>query len=268
MTCEQLALLYDEYALGVLEGEERAEMEAHLARGCDKCTPGVAEARWVVAQLALAAPDAEPSAALKSKIMDAVKPSADTARAVLPIQSPKASAPRTLFPAWAWLAAAALALVTFYTIRQINNQNDQLAQLRKQMKLATLQNQALQNQLDVDRMVASVMLSPDSKQLKLMPKDKNMPPVNAYMHPHMGVAITADQMPSMPSARTLQLWFVPKTGKPVSAAIFHPDAGGQIALVAPVTMPANEIAALAITDEPAGGSPQPTTAIAWIAQVN
>jgi anti-sigma-K factor RskA len=88
------------------------------------------------------------------------------------------------------------------------------------------------------------------------------------MHPHMGVAITADQMPSMPSARTLQLWFVPKTGKPVSAAIFHPDAGGQIALVAPVTMPANEIAALAITDEPAGGSPQPTTAIAWIAQLN
>jgi len=25
------------------------------------------------------------------------------------------------------------------------------------------------------------------------------------------VAITADQMPSMPAARTLQLWFVPKT---------------------------------------------------------
>ena len=35
MTCEQLAALYEEYALGVLEGEERAEMEAHLARPCD-----------------------------------------------------------------------------------------------------------------------------------------------------------------------------------------------------------------------------------------
>jgi len=136
------------------------------------------------------------------------------------------------------------------------------------MKLAITQNVALQNQLDQSRMVASVMLSPDSMPLKLMPKDKNMPMVHAYLHPHMGVAITAEEMPSMPSARTLQLWFVPKAGKPLSVAIFHPDAAGQIALVAPVNMPRDEIAALAVTEEPAGGSPQPTSAIAWMAAVN
>lgn len=270
MTCEQLAALYEEYALGVLGGEERAELEAHLARTCTACTRGVAQARWVVAQLALAAPDAQPSTSLRGKIMGAVKPSADTstARAVLPLEKPMSSPRRALFPAWAWIAAAALALITGYTIRQMNTQNDQLAQLRKQMKFASMQNQALQNQLDVDRMVASVMLSPDSMPLKLMPTDKNMPMVHAYLHPHMGVAITADQMPSMPPARTLQLWFVPKTGKPMSVAIFHPDAAGQFALVAPVNMPRNEIAALAITEEPTGGSPQPTTPIAWMAQVN
>ena len=268
MDCERLAPLYEEYALGVLEGAERAEIEAHLARACPKCTPGVAKARWVVVQLTLAAPDAQPPAGLRGRIMDPVKPSAEATRTLVPIEKPKASAQGAMFPAWAWIAAAALALVTGYTIRQMNNQNDQLAQLHKQMKLATMQNQALQNQLDVDRMVASVMLSPDSMPLKLMPKDKNMPMVHAYLHPHMGVAITADQMPSMPSARTLQLWFVPKAGKPMSVAIFHPDAAGQIALVAPVNMPMNEIAALAVTDEPAGGSPQPTTPIAWLAQVN
>ena len=203
MNCEQLAALYEEYALGVLEGEERAELEAHLARACPTCTPGVAQARWVVAQLAHAAPDAQPPATLRGKIMDAVKPSADSSRVVVPIEKPKTSMPRAMFPAWAWVAAAALALITGYTIRQMNNQNDQLAQLRKQMKIATIQNQALQNQLDMNRMVAMVMMSPDSMPLKLMPKDKNMPMVHAYLHPHMGVAITADQMPSMPSARTL-----------------------------------------------------------------
>jgi anti-sigma-K factor RskA len=268
MNCEQLAALYEEYALGVLEGEERAQLDAHLARTCPTCTPGVAQARWVVAQLAHAAPDAQPPAALRGKIMDAVKPSAESARTVVPLEKPKPSPQRAMFPAWAWIAAAALALVTGYSIRQMNNQNDQLAQLRKQMKFATIQNQALQNQLDMDRMVAMVMMSPDSMPLKLMPKDKNMPMVHAYLHPHMGVAITADQMPSMPSARTLQLWFVSKTGRPMSVAIFHPDAAGQIALVAPVNMPRNEIAALAVTDEPAGGSPQPTTPIAWMVQVN
>jgi len=268
ITCEQLALLYEEYALGVLEGKEREELEAHLARACPKCTPGVAKARWVVVQLTATAPDAQPPEALRSKIMDAARASTTPARTAVLREKPKPSTQGAMFPAWAWIAAAALALVTGYTIRQMNNQNEQLAQLRKQMKLATIQNQALQNQLDMDRMVAMVMMSPDSTPLKLMPKDKNMPMVHAYLHPHMGVAITADQMPSMPSARTLQLWFVPKTGKPLSVAIFHPDATGQIALVAPVTMPRNEIAALAVTEEPAGGSPQPTTPIAWMAQVN
>ena len=268
MDCERLAPLYEEYALGVLEGKERAELEAHLARACPKCTPGVAKARWVVVQLTLAAPDMQPRAALRGKIMDAVKTSANTARATVPIEESKPSPQRSIYPAWAWIAAAALALITGYTIRQMNNQNDQLAQLRKQMKLATMQNQSLQNRLDIDHMVTMIMMSPDSMPLKLIPKDKYMPMVHAYLHPQMGVAITADQMPSMPSARTLQLWFVPKAGKPMSVAIFHPDAAGQIALVAPVNMPMNEIAALAVTDEPAGGSPQPTTPIAWLAQVN
>jgi len=266
MHCEQLDPLYEEYALGILEGEERAELEAHLARACPQCMPGVAQARFVVAQLALAAPEVDPPAALRGKIMDEARSSAKRPGAI-PFERP--AAPRTVFPVWAWVAAAALALVTGYTIRQMGNQNAQLAELRKQVRLATMQSQALQNQIDQGRMVASVMMSPDSKALKLMPTaNKTMPMVHAYLHPHMGVAITADQMPSMPSARTLQLWFVPKTGKPMSVAIFRPNADGQIAIIAPVNMPVAEIAALAVTDEPAGGSPQPTTNPAWVAQVN
>lgn len=265
MNCEQLAPLYEEYALGVLEGEERAELEAHLARSCDKCAPGVTRARLTVAQLAHAAPDSQPPEALRAKIMAAVK--ADATPSVAPTAKPKPAAPRPMFPAWAWAAAAALALITGYTIRQMGVQTAQLEELRREMKLAMAQNKALQNQVEMNQMVSSVMLSPDSMPLKLMPKDKNMPMVHAYLHPHMGVAITADQMPAMPSARTLQLWFVPKAGKPMSVAIFRPDTTGQIALVAPVNMPMNEIAALAVTEEPAGGSPQPTSAIAWMAQV-
>jgi anti-sigma-K factor RskA len=268
MNCEQLAPLYEEYALGVLDGEERAELEAHLARDCGTCTPGVTRARLTVAQLAHAAPDSQPPEALRAKIMTAAKASDDASRTVAPIAKPKPAAPRPMFPAWAWAAAAALALITGYTIRQMSNQTAQLAELRKEMKIATAQNQALQSQVEMIHMVSSVMLSPDSMPLKLMPKDKNMPMVHAYLHPHMGVAITADQMPAMPSARTLQLWFVPKAGKPMSVAIFRPDTTGQIALVAPVNMAVNEIAALAVTEEPAGGSPQPTSAIAWMAQVD
>jgi hypothetical protein len=198
--------------------------------------------------------------------MDNAKSSADTGGGATPAGEPAVK--REMFPAWAWIAAAALALITGYTIRQMGNQSAQVADLRKQMKLAIMQNQSLQNQLERDRMVASIMLSPDSMPLKLIPKDKNLPMVHAYLNPNMGVAITADQMPSMPAARTLQLWFMPKKGSPMSVAIFHPDASGQIALVAPVHMPINEIDALAVTEEPAGGSLQPTTSKAWMAKVN
>src|SRR5216684_7164790 len=257
MDCEQLAPLYEEYALGVLEGEERAEVEAHLARACPHCTPGIEKARWVVAQLAQMSPEAQPPQSLKRKILDAVKSTGNVAEIA------KASPIRAAFPVWAWAAAAALAILTGYSIRQMGNQNAQLAELRRQMRIATLQNKALQDQLELGRQITSVMMSPDSMPLKLMPKDKNMPMVHAYLHPHMGVALTADQMPAIPAARTLQLWTVPKNGKPMSVAIFHPDSQGQIAIVAPVNMPMNEIAMLAVTEEPAGGSPQPTTAIAW-----
>lgn len=183
-------------------------------------------------------------------------------------RSEKPPANRATFPVWAWIAAVALALVTGYSIRQMGVQTTQMAVLRRQMRLATLQNQALQNQLEQGRMTASVMLSPDSKLVKLMPADKSMPMLRAFLHPHMGVAITAGQMPSVPAARTLQLWFISKKGQSMSVAIFRPDSEGLVGLVAPVNMPMTEIAALAVTDEPAGGSPQPTTPPAWMAQIN
>jgi anti-sigma-K factor RskA len=262
MDCEQLAPLYEEYALGVLEGGERTEIEAHLARACPHCTPGIEKARWVVAQLAQMSPQVQPPQSLKGKILDAVKSSGNVA------EFAKAPPSRATFPVWAWVAAAALAIMTGYSIRQMGNQNAQLAELRREMKIATLENKAVQDQLEVTRQITSVMMAPDSMPLKLMPKDKNMPMVHAYLHPHMGVALTCEQMPAIPSALTLQLWSVPKNGKPMSVAIFHPDSRGQIAIVAPVNMPMNEIAMLAVTEEPAGGSPQPTTSIAWSAQVN
>ena len=188
------------------------------------------------------------------------------AQSVAPIE--KAPAKRPIFPVWAWVAAAALALVTGYSIRKMTIQTTQMATLRRQMNLAALQNRVLQDQLELGWQVAAVMMSPDSISLKLMPKDAKMPTIHAYLHPHMGVAITADQMPAMPAARTLQLWFMPKKGQPLSMAIFRPDSQGQVAMVAPVNMAMNEIAALAVSEEPAGGSPHPTTALAWVAQLH
>jgi hypothetical protein len=37
MNCEELRDLYELYTLGLLDGEEREEIDTHLARGCEAC---------------------------------------------------------------------------------------------------------------------------------------------------------------------------------------------------------------------------------------
>ena len=59
--CDQFREMYEAYALGALDPPEGAALEAHLATGCAECAKAVAEARWLVAQLAYLAPEASTS---------------------------------------------------------------------------------------------------------------------------------------------------------------------------------------------------------------
>jgi anti-sigma-K factor RskA len=71
--------------------------------------------------------------------------------------------------------------------------------------------------------------------------------------------------------RVLQLWLIPKAprGKPIPSLTLRPDADGHFVLL--VSNPPElmaETKALAITEEPAGGSPQPTTPQRWVGGVS
>jgi RNA polymerase sigma factor (sigma-70 family) len=80
-----------------------------------------------------------------------------------------------------------------------------------------------------------------------------------------------DQTEEMPPVgRVLQLWLIPKSpgGKPIPSLTLRPDADGKFVLL--VSNPPQlmaETKALAITEEPAGGSPQPTTTPRWVGGV-
>jgi anti-sigma-K factor RskA len=69
----------------------------------------------------------------------------------------------------------------------------------------------------------------------------------------------------------LQLWLIPKAagGKPIPSFVVRPDVDGKFDLLVanpPELMAATK--ALAITEEPEGGSPQPTTAPKWVGGVS
>jgi anti-sigma factor RsiW len=66
---------FDLYALGVLEGEEKAAIESHVPT-CAECANKLAEARGRIALLAFSAPRVEPSAAVRERLMRQVRASA------------------------------------------------------------------------------------------------------------------------------------------------------------------------------------------------
>jgi anti-sigma-K factor RskA len=78
--------------------------------------------------------------------------------------------------------------------------------------------------------------------------------------------VSGQKVTPLGEGRVLQLWLIPKTpgGKPLPSLAVPPDADGSFFLLV-VNPPGalQETGALAITEEPAGGSAQPTTAPKW-----
>ncbi|HTE47782.1 MAG TPA: anti-sigma factor [Gemmatimonadaceae bacterium] len=68
--------------------------------------------------------------------------------------------------------------------------------------------------------------------------------------------LIAHNMPELKAGRTYQLWLVTRTAK-ISAGTFDPQGGNAVVRATYALAPA-DLAALAITEEPTGGMPQPT----------
>src|SRR5438128_10929517 len=71
MNCDEVEDILGAYALDALPGELSADVTAHLAT-CSK-HPEAAELRAVAGALAFAAPEAQPSAALKTRLVEALR---------------------------------------------------------------------------------------------------------------------------------------------------------------------------------------------------
>jgi anti-sigma-K factor RskA len=251
--CEQLKASYDEYALGALEGEERDAIEKHLAESCPQCTAGVSDARAAVAQLAYLAPDAAPPRVLRARILES------------------AGAPRgSVIPAWALVAAAVLAAFAILTAIQTRQVQKELAALQEQFRAQRARNAVLDAERERYTLMLGILSNSGTRELPLKPAgtDSALPEIRAYWNEGLGLVLLGHQIPLPASSRTLQLWVIPKTGQPISAGVFRPDETGKVVLVASTTVKLAEAQLIAITDEPAGGRPQPTTSPIWVGRVS
>ena len=254
---------FDLYALGALEGDEKREIETHLAT-CAECAHKLAEARGRIALLALAAPPATPSAAVKQRLMRQIRADALPAATSGPAAREPASA-RGLFGRW-WVtvlapAGVALAIATIVLWNENRHLDQQLAALR-----ASAQQQ--QQQLLEARDLADLITANDTITVALA-QQPGQPKGSAHVmyNAKMGMLMYEGEIAPAPAAKSYQLWLVPATGKPISAGVFNPASEQPDHWMMKVP-PGIAPKAFAVTLEPAGGMPQPTGPMVLVGPVS
>jgi anti-sigma-K factor RskA len=263
---DQVRELIEGYALAALDEQERAAVAAHLAAGCPDCAKALEEARWLVTQLVYLAPSAEPSASLRARVLQHVRSETPSA----PVTEMRASARvKSTIPFWMWAGVAALLLVTAYSTWNAKQLSDKVTLLNAQVSDAVKERAQKEQELTAARHEAVILTDPESKKFTIWPNDKQMPRLEAAWHQNMGIYVTGQKVPMPGKNRVLQLWLISKSGKPMPSRTFWPDSKGKVDLM--IDDPPEVMAqtkALAITEEPMGGSPQPTTTPMWVGGVS
>ena len=261
--CEQFRELIEGYALGAFDANERTGLDAHLASGCVNCTEAVEEARWLVSQLACLAPDQAPSPLLKVRLMRTVRAEAAASR-----RSVLAFGPRTT---WTWIGVAALIIFALYSGWDARRSREQVRQAKDNAAETQQDRQKLQEQLTLAQREVNILTDPASQKISLRPQSSQIPTLDGAWHSELGIVVTGQHVAVPAGNHVLQLWLIPKTpgAKPVPSLTLRPDVDGNFVLAVfspPKVM--SETKALAITEEPAGGSLQPTSAPIWVGGVS
>jgi anti-sigma-K factor RskA len=262
--CDQFRELIEAYALGALDPEDRAALEAHLAAGCPDCANAVEEARWLVCQLAYTAPEATPSDMLKGRLMQTVRAEAQSER------KPRMLPTKNAIPSWLWVGVAALLVFSVYSAWTTRRLQNEIREANERAATLGIEHGRVLEQLADAKREAMIMMDPTSRKIALWGEHAHPETLEAKWHSQLGVCIVGDKVP-MPSANhVLQVWFIPKKegAKPMPSAMVRPDANGKLMLYVsapPESM--DDTKAIAITEEPAGGSGWPTMPILWSGKV-
>jgi len=172
-----------------------------------------------------------------------------------------------VIPLWLWAGVAALLLLTVYSEWNSMQLRNEIRKTNERTAALLQQRHNLEAQLELAKREATILMDPASVKVALTAKNPQMPALEAMWHSQMGLVLTGQRVPMPAGKRVLQLWLIPKApgSKPMPSMTMRPDADGKLVLL--VANPPEVMAetkALAVTEEPEGGSAQPTTTPAWV----
>ena len=237
------------YALTALEGEDRANLEKHLAT-CADCRLELEQLRGDGALLALSAVGPRPPARARQRLLDAVtKESASS-------PASRAHARRSWWGVLGWAATAAV-IVFAASLWKENSA------LKETLASASAQASESARQLEDLRKIAAPIIAPEAQRITLVAvKTPPQPQGKAfYLRNRSNLVFVASNMPALPPQKAYELWLIPAQGAPIPAGVFKPDARGSATVVNPPLPAGTEAKAFAITVENEAGATTPTMPI-------
>jgi anti-sigma-K factor RskA len=252
------------YALGALVGAERDAFEAHLA-SCEECAAEVRSLGPVVRALPYAAPQVDPPATLRTRVLAAAgDPRASSRASVVPLPARS----RGFLEEPGWLAAAALVALTVGLAAYTVNVRQRVAGLELQLGEALTRLDRSEQQLSEALRAAeraqtrlAVLTAPDLKQVSLAGQPAAPRAAGRALWSRAnGLLFAANDLPPLPAGRIYQVWFLTPAA-PVSAGLVRPDANGRVTATFDTPAGTPDPTGVAVSIEPEAGVPAPTGAI-------
>lgn len=228
--------MYELYVLGLCDEPERTQIEEALRRGDPEAKELLRRALETNAMLVAMAPDVEPPKRLRNRVIAIAKPET---------------------PRWTWNLAwiglsACLVAGLVYTSADRQRASAELADTRRALD----QSRAT---LEIREATLEFLRAPETRVLKASGAEEQKPVAKVFVNATRGVLIVASNLPKLDPGRTYEMWVVPKVGGPRPAGLFKPNADGSAVHFQTGAVNLTEAAAIALSNEPDGGSPAPTT---------
>jgi anti-sigma-K factor RskA len=261
VTCAQFRESAWAYALGALEPEEKRELERHLSEAVahEGCHAALDRAFSATAALSAAIPPIQPPPAAWDSIQSRLSASGMRAPARVRGRAP-------WLVAFAAAAACLLAVAQSLTYRRtIVEKNAQLAQLgaaELERQACARELQALKSSVEMQRAALAMLELPATQVVPLgaPPGTHTASRGSALFNPEQQKAVVLISALAPAAGKDYELWVI-RAGRPTPAGVFKPGLDGRvITQVDPKILQAGLPEIFAVTLEPEGGSPAPTTA--------
>lgn len=237
------------YALGALSPDEARAFERELARSTE-LQRELAEYREVCALLATAGGVAPPPA-LKTRLVNRVRDDKAVSLDQRRNQSPPSR--RSLLPRLVLGGALAAAVILAVAYRQ------QAGSLRASLRTADSVLAERTGKLATREAELNAILEPGVQLVTLTTTGETSPVVQVFWDRRNNLALMHSfRLKPARAGRAYQLWLLPRQGNPIASTVFNTEPDGH-GLVTRIPIPDPSIGGFALTEEPASGSPQPTS---------